>query len=322
MRIPCALVCLVLAAAPDAPYDSYLTGNEADAHTKTSPGLLLSGGGGDVDEAFRWLIAKAGGGDVVVLRASGSDGYNRYIPTLGAVNSVRSFVIRSPEAARDRELIQQIGQAEAVFLAGGDQWNYVRMWKGNAIGEAVNRAWVRGVPVGGSSAGLAVLGEYAFSAQNDTVTSAQALVDPFDKRVTIETEFLRFPPLRGVITDSHFSRRDRMGRLLVFLARLQTEKKADPRGIGIDEATAVLVETDGTARVAGKGSAFFVRLAEKVRECRPGARLDGARYEVVRVAAGEGVFDLKKWHGAGGTAYTLAVEQGVVRSSLTGNSVY
>ena len=109
-------------------------------------------------------------------------------------------------------------KAEAIFIAGGDQWNYVRYWKGTPLAAAIHDAVKRGVPIGGTSAGLAILGQYSFSAEMDTITSPQALSDPFDPHLTLESSFLKLPNLEGVITGSHFSQRDRFGRLLAFLA--------------------------------------------------------------------------------------------------------
>src|SRR4051812_39131033 len=60
-------------------YDDYLTGNAGDVTTRTRGGLQLEGGGTDIPEAFRWLIDHAGGGDIVILRASGEDGYHPFI---------------------------------------------------------------------------------------------------------------------------------------------------------------------------------------------------------------------------------------------------
>nr|MCU0404901.1 hypothetical protein [Chitinophagaceae bacterium] len=76
-----------------------ITGDTADIKTATSPGLLLAGGGGDVDEAMRWLLQRSGGGDVVIIRASGGTGYNKYLYELGKVNSVESLLINSRELA-------------------------------------------------------------------------------------------------------------------------------------------------------------------------------------------------------------------------------
>jgi len=58
--------------------------------------------------------------------------------------------------------------------------------------------------MGGTSAGLAVLGQYMFSALNDTVQSKETLRNPFDRRATIGHDFLKLPHLEGKITDSHF----------------------------------------------------------------------------------------------------------------------
>jgi cyanophycinase len=313
---------LAAMAAASELYESYVTGAASDAKIKTSAGLLLEGGGGDVESAWRWFLGKAGNGDIVVLRASGSDGYNKYLPGLAPVHSVASYVTKVREASADKELLTRMASAEGVFLAGGDQWNYVSRWKGTELGKAIDAAYARGVPVGGTSAGLAVLGEHGFSAEKDTVTSSEALADPFDPRVTIESDFLHFAPMKGWITDSHFSRRDRMGRLLVWLARLQAAGKGNVRGIGIDEATAVLVDPHAKASVAGKAAAYIVQLRSPVKRCVAGKPLDGAEYSVCRIPAGV-AFDWKSSGGCEGeSAYTIAVSDGVARSSQAGGSLY
>ncbi len=312
--------CAPLAFSSDL-FDVYLTGNPADVSPSPSAGLLLEGGGGDVDTAFQWFLRKSGGGDIVILRASGADGYNPYIAKLAVpVDSVESFVVKTREASTNPELLAKIRTAEAIFFAGGDQWKYVSMWKGTPVAEAVNTAYARGVPVGGTSAGLAILGEHAFGAEFDGVTSAEALRDPFDKKVALESDFLHFPALEGWITDSHFSRRDRMGRLLVWLARLQASGKAEVVGIGIDEATAVMIEPDGAAQVEGKGSAFIVRLASNTAIVKPGQPLSGAQYRICRVSAGT-KFRLNAPQCAG-SAYTLNVVDGVVKTQPEGGSLY
>lgn len=95
-----------------------------------------------------------------------------------------------------------------------------------------------------------MLGQYYFSALEDSVTSATALADPFDKKVALGRDFIAAPQLVGVITDSHFMARQRLGRLVAFLARLSAdEKPARHIGLGIDEATALCVEPDSTAKV-------------------------------------------------------------------------
>src|SRR5947208_2436992 len=81
-----------------------------------------------------------------------------------------------------------------------DQFDYVRAWAGTAIQRGVDAAIHAGVPVGGISAGLAVLGGFAFTAERDTITSAEALADPFDDRVRLARGFLTVPALEATIT--------------------------------------------------------------------------------------------------------------------------
>ena len=310
------------AGAAEAPYQYFIEGNPADVQTRTSAGLLLAGGGQDQDAAFRWLIRQSGGGDIVVVRASGAGAYNRYIYDLGKVDSVETLVVKTPAAARDPFVVERIRRAEALFIAGGDQWNYMRVWKGTPMVDAMQSLVDRGVPVGGTSAGLAVLPQFVFTAEKDTVTSAQALADPYDERVTVGTELVRIPLLRGIVTDTHFAARDRMGRTLVFLARMLVDGQAAPaRAIAADERTAALVEADGSVAVEGEGSVYFLRAAGKPEICRRGAPLTMRGIEVYRVRRG-GAFGLRDWSGRGGTAYRLDVEAGAVRSTGAGGSPY
>lgn len=313
---------LACATAQTLPYQYFLTGNAEDVKRAAQPGFVLLGGGKDVDRAFEWLIRKSGGGDVVVIRASGADGYNQYIAGLGAVDSVESIVIKTPEAARDPFVLEKIRKAEALFIAGGDQWNYIRVWGASPMKEALQSLVDRGVPVGGTSAGLAVLGQYMFTAEKDTVTSQQALADPYDERVKVGTGFLAIPDLRKVITDTHFVKRDRLGRLLTFMARmLQDHGTGEARAIAVDERTAALVERGGKVSVEGEGPVYFLRASAKPDVCRPGEPLTFRMIDAYRVKNG-GSFDLSKWSGAGGLAYRLSVEKGVVKSSQADGSLY
>ena len=314
--IPCA------AFFADTPYKYYLTGSSADVQTRTTPGYALVGGGKDVDSVFRWFLQRSGGGDVVVLRASGADGYNSYMMGLAKIDSVESLVVATPEAARDPFVADRIRKAEALFIAGGDQWNYVRVWNHTPVSEAIQYLIDKGVPVGGTSAGLAVLGEYIYTAEKDTVTSAHALANPFDERVTVGTGFLRIPALKGIITDTHFHARDRLGRTLVFLSRmLEDGKLAEARAIAIDERTAALTEADGRMVVVGDGSVYFIRARKPAEVCQPGTPLTFHGVAVYRVPQG-GDFDLKAWTGHGGVAYTLDVENGAIRSTQPGGGIY
>ncbi len=297
-----ALLLCVMSA--QTTYDYYLSGSQSDARVKTRPGYLLAGGGKDDEASWRWFLDHAAFGDIVVLRASGADGYHAFAQRLGKVDSVESIVFRRREDASDPFLLGRIREADAIFLAGGNQWNYVRLWKDTPVMRELNAAVVRGVPVGGTSAGLAVLGEYGFSAEHDTVTSAEALADPHGTKVAIVGGFLNLPHLRCTITDSHFAKRDRMGRLLVFLNRMAESGCQEARGIGVDEGASVLMEGDGSARVAGTGAAYFVQR-------------DGERFVVDKVPSG-GRFDIGKWKAVEAERFTLRIDGQMVRSDAEG----
>jgi cyanophycinase-like exopeptidase len=86
----------------------------------------------------------------------------------------------------------------------------------------------QGTAVGGASVGLAVLGLHVYSAEAGSVTSRQALRDPFDRRVTLARSPFVVPLLATILTDSHFGERNRECRLVAFLARLNRDGAAVP----------------------------------------------------------------------------------------------
>jgi len=65
------------------------TASKPAIQDSSSLGVVLIGGGTDVDDAFRWMIERSSGAPVVtVLRAAGSDAYNSYIYGLGNCTAV------------------------------------------------------------------------------------------------------------------------------------------------------------------------------------------------------------------------------------------
>ena len=252
-------------------YRYFRIGSEQDVTTKTQFGVALLGGGADLDEAFEWMCVKSGNGDFLVIRATGGDDYNRYIAKLCHENSVATLVIPDRQAAMDPAVAAIIGKAEALFIAGGDQSNYIKYWKGTPVQKAIDGLIRRGAPVGGTSAGLAVLGQFSFSAMNDSAYSKETLANPFNERVTITSDFLDVPHLQDTITDTHFVKRDRQGRLLGFMARILNDGMAqEVRGIAVDERSAGLMEPDGGIRVIGTGRGVYFYRSDKAPEvCAP-----------------------------------------------------
>ncbi len=306
-------------AAPPG-YDYYLTGDPADVTPLTTPGFMLQGGGTDVDAAFEWLIEKSGGGDIIVIRTSGEDGYNDYIDSLGEVDSVETYVFHWRAAADSETIYTKLMTADALFIAGGDQYDYIRRWKGTRLEDALHDLAAQGVPIGGTSAGLAILGEVAFSAERGTVYSDEALANPYNRYMTLEADFLSFPQLANLITDSHFAERDRMGRLVAFVARMmQDGLVTQARGVGIDEQTAVLLEGDGSAQVVGVGAAYFLTAPGLPERCVPRRALIYLDVPVYRLRASDGgSFDFTTWQGNGGLAYTISAQAGDLSASKPG----
>src|SRR5580700_5030510 len=222
------IVCGGVVVSHAASYKYKRLGSDLDAQTRTEPGIAMMGGGSDLDEAFRWLCGKANGGDFLILRSQGKDDYNRYVSKLCQMNSVATLVIPNRKAAGEPRVAQIIRQATVIFIAGGDQSRYVELWKGTPLQEALNAHATAGKPMGGSSAGLAVLGQFVYGAldnkSNDAdLTSREVLADPCAKRVALVRDFLKVPGFDNTLTESHFAKRDRMGRSLGFLARIVTD---------------------------------------------------------------------------------------------------
>jgi hypothetical protein len=144
-------------------WDYIRLGNPNDVATATRGGILFEGGGTDVDAAYQWMCAKANSGDFLVIRASGTAAYNEYIRGLcPALNSVATLIVTSRAGAQQPFVKDTISKAEALFIAGGDQANYINYYAGTPVAAAIDTLAGRGVPVGGASAGNAVLAQFGY----------------------------------------------------------------------------------------------------------------------------------------------------------------
>lgn len=313
-------------------YTEYLTGNATDITTNHKAGICLMGGAGEQDDAMKWFLNQADGGDVVVLRASGDDGYNDYFYTsLGVtINSVRTFVINDALAAVDPYVLEKVANAEAIWFAGGDQYDYVQYFKDNAMEDALNTLinTKKGV-IGGTSAGMAILGSAYFTAQYGSLTSPVALSNPYHPRVALGyNDFLEIPFMENVITDSHFADRDREGRISVFMARYSKDNNKRSFGIACNEYTAICVDEDGKASVFGDYPAYpefayFLQsncvadyMPETIEKFQPITWNRGGEamkvYKVPGTASGTNYFDLTDWEtGSGGAWEDWSIDDGV-----------
>lgn len=303
-----------------------IMGDTADVETPVMGGTVLMGGGKDVESAFKWMIDRSGGGDVVIIRVSGTEAYNSFVYSLGRVNSVETLKINSREFADNDTVAKIIRNAEMLFIAGGNQADYMKLWRGTRTGEAINYLLnVKKAPVGGTSAGCAVLSGFYYSGENGGVVSSEALADPFNDKITVyNNDFLHAPFFQNIITDQHYLTRAREGRHLVFLGRILKDYKTVAYGIAADEKTAVCVDEKGIAKAFGVSKAYFIiqDAVKQPEQFSPGKVVIWKQneqalsvYEIEATVTGNGRFNVANFNEAeasGGKWYWWWIEEGVL----------
>ncbi|MGK7931292.1 MAG: cyanophycinase [Microcystaceae cyanobacterium] len=319
-------------------------GSSRPTSIATKLGILLIGGAEDSlsgeNEATRWFLRRADGGNYLVLRTGGIgrqadwiyDNYRDW------VNSAAELSIDSREAANHPDVIDYLRDADAIFIAGGDQNKYQEYWEGtkteDILNELINR---RNIPIAGTSAGMAILGEYYYAPDYQGVLSSEILNDPFHyyTQHIHHSDFIQVPYLESVITDTHLDRMNetnietRYGRLLGLLARLVAQKgRLDYYAIGLEEGAFVTIDEDGIAQVFGNGTdegqdAYFLQtngaMPEQIEKGWPLIWDNGGKavkvYRIAGTKEGSGYFDLKNWSKAEGGQweywYTIGGKSGL-----------
>jgi len=317
----------------DNGYKYWCYGNCTDVKTKTTAGFLLMGGGTDVDEGFSWMIDLCGGGNFVVIRTYGDDAYDPYIFGLGKVQSVATILITSEEGSNSDFVYNTMMNAEALFIAGGDQWSYVTLWNNTKVKQAIESLVSRNVPIGGTSAGLMVLGQYVYTADtNNSLTSDEALQDPFTPDLTLGTNLFSISKyFTDLLFDTHFFQRDRMGRSITFLARMLVDYTENQYFvISVDESTAICLDASGYGRVVNldmipehNHSAYFITNTQYPQVCKPDVPLTFDSVSIQRLGYNE-VFDFVNWTPLPhmGTAYSITAKEGDLSSTQKGGGIY
>ncbi len=279
-------------AQPDtAGYTYYSIGEPPTAHaTGSRAAMLLLGGGEWPMPAIRDFIAAAGKGHIVILRASGDDAAQLdFWQNGGGPHAVSTVVFHNRQASFDPKVVRLLESADGIFIAGGDQGDYIRFWDGTPVQQAMNEHVRAGRPIAGTSAGLAILGRHAYGClDGDSMDSPRALADPLRSGLTLWSGLLTLPGLEHVFTDSHFTERHRLGRLVAFLARLAHEQPTTAGavvGLGIDEESGLWIEPTGEARVVSRkqGSVWWVKPTSAAALLQPGKPLTQSGIEVVQL---------------------------------------
>lgn len=233
-----------------------------------SRSAVLMGGGVDVPAAFAFMIREmtvcadestGKPGNFVVVRAGGNPAYDSYIYKQGPVSAVVTIVVPDRASALaigdpDNEVGQQVQtllkSAGAIWLTGGDQGDYYNFWKETPLEKLISsQVQYFGIPIGGTSAGMMILSQFNYI-PDMTYTSTDALYRPAYMQQWLKDDFWSSPAktpfylLSNTVTDSHFDRRDRMGRLTTFLADVIVNRWASvstAKAMGVDQETALLL---------------------------------------------------------------------------------
>ncbi len=302
-----------------------------NTNVKPTAGILLIGGAEEgrsgEDAATQWFLKRAKGGNYLVLCAGGTGNQAAWICDRyrDLIASAAELSIDSRAAANNPEVIQYIRNADALFIAGGNQNEYEDYWEGSAVEDAINDFINhKKAPVAGTSAGMAILGEYYYAPAHESVLSSEILNDPFhhNTKDIYRSDFIKAPILKHVITDTHLDRLDedhpetRYGRLFGFLARIvhDNNNQLPVYGIGLEEGAFVAIDEKGIAQVFGNGTtkgqdAYFLQTQGMAPEqIQPELPLiwnhNGQAVKVYTIsgtAEGSGHFDLNNWsHASGG----------------------
>ncbi|MBD3347179.1 MAG: hypothetical protein GF401_19165 [Chitinivibrionales bacterium] len=315
------VVCLLwLWSSTTVAYQTEIAGDPADVQTQTTQGSVLMGGGSDVGAAFEWMIEKSGGGDFVVIRYNSLGGYTNWIKGLGDLNSVETIAFEDHSEAHNQELVDKIRNAEALWMAGGDQGNYVDGWKDTPVEEAINYLInEKKCPVGGTSAGCAVMTPIYWGATRGSWpqydNAQEALDDPVQSGINGMgfNDFLMPPFLENTISDQHYMQRNREYRHVAMMAYIHSRGNAPVKGIGCNEATAVCIGPDGKAVVFGTRNdsyAFFIKQfcggPETYQDNQPLTWLGGFMvYKVAGASDGSHFMDLTDWETTDGSGEEL-----------------
>lgn len=172
--------------------------------------------------------------------------YEKLFRKLGA-DEAKSLPIDTRDDAGKAEWLDYIEKANGIFITGGNQLRLTTIIGGTPIAKAIRRANARGVAVGGTSAGAAILSEHMIAYGEEGHT-------PHAGRVTLVPGF---GLTNRIMIDQHFRQRDRLGRLLTALAY-----NPFAVGVGLDEDTAAFIDHTKKLHVVGAGAITIVDASE------------------------------------------------------------
>jgi cyanophycinase len=139
--------------------------------------------------------------------------------------------------------LEFLSHCDGVFITGGNQLRLSTTIGGTPVAKILRRRNADGMPVGGTSAGAAIIPEH--------------MIASGDEGPTPRARMVQLAPGLGlsnkIMVDQHFRQRDRLGRLLSAIAL-----NPFAIGLGIDEDTAAFIGPDNIVEVVGSGTVTFI----------------------------------------------------------------
>ena len=249
--------------------------------------LVIVGGGPrppEIRERFVQLAGGAGKANIVVFAMASEEGKESgeeeavTLRSMGA--DAQSLYLTRAEADADSN-VARVAKATGIWFGGGDQARLTGVLKGTRIEAAMHQRFAARAVIGGTSAGAAVMSEIMLTGDERRRGGDRYPSDSSEAFMTIARDNIVTVPGFGFITnavvDQHFFRRKRHNRLMsVVLEHPQLV------GVGIDESTALVVDSIGKWTVIGS-SAAIVYDARRASITPPGAKTLGATGMVVSV---------------------------------------
>jgi cyanophycinase len=254
-------------------------------------GFIVPIGGAEDKEGRSIVLRKfldVSGGDgsriVIIPTASKLEDtgrkYEKLFKKLGA-DEAKALPLERREDAEKSEWLEYIERANGIFVTGGNQLRLTTILGGTPIAKAIRRANARGVAVGGTSAGAAILSEHmiAFGDEGHTPKAGGVTLVP------------GFGLTNRIMIDQHFRQRDRLGRLLAALAY-----NPFAVGVGLDEDTAAFIDHNKRLTVFGAGALTIVDASQlthsSIAEAKQGNPVCLTNIRLHVLTAG-GTFDLE-----------------------------
>jgi cyanophycinase len=282
--------------------------------------LVLIGGGSENDDPqgwnrlpYQWAVDQSANKRVVLISFNNETNWlpDYFLNHLGALEA-KNIRIHSAVLADAQATYDSLMSYDVLFLKGGDQYNYYNTYKGTKTAQALQDKFNQGGVICGTSAGLAVMSEVVFTAANGTVYPDECLENPNNSYVQLANDFLSLIP--GVIFDSHFNDRGRLARLAGFLAHWQFHQHESITGIGLDERTAMVIDTALMGKVFGTGAATILRANHDSAFTTTGTRLGGRDVTLTQLVH-QCTIDLR-------TSKISGLTQGVIPVNLQENRNY